>query len=209
MSVDALAAASQQRAVGRILNQCMLEYIGCLRRSTADVDQFRFDQLVQGIVERRPLDRRYRFQQGARELASDGRADLGRLLDRRQPIEARGQRVLQGRRDRKRRQRRGQHVGAARLPDKPGFQHALGQFFHEQRNAVGLRQYLFKHLGRQLLAGRHAIDHRFRFLPVEPVQGDGRDVVTAPGRREFRARGDHHQDRQIAHAFDHPGRQVE
>jgi hypothetical protein len=62
VGMDALTPAAQQRAVGGILHQRMLEDVARHRRVTALIDQFGFHQLVQGIIQCPPRDRRYRFQ---------------------------------------------------------------------------------------------------------------------------------------------------
>ena len=92
------------------------------------------------------------------ELAADHGGDLGHLLDRREAVEAGHQRVVQGRRDRERRQRAGQLVAVAGVGEQAGFEHRLGQLLDEQRHAVGARHDLLEDLGRQRLAAGDALD---------------------------------------------------
>ena len=58
VGMDALAAAAQQRGIGRVLHQRMLEDVARFRRRAARVDQLGRHELAEGVLQRRPLDRR-------------------------------------------------------------------------------------------------------------------------------------------------------
>ena len=80
------------------------------------------------------------------------------------------ERIVQGRWDRKRAQRGGKYIRLILFTQQSGFQDALGEFFHEERDAVGLGHDLVEDVRRQLLSGRHAVNHRHCLVPVEPVE---------------------------------------
>jgi len=76
------------------------------------------------------------------------------------PIQSRHQRVLQGRGNRERSQRRRENKSALLLAQQTGLKHGLGQFLHEQRHAVGLGDDFIQHFRRQRPAAGDAMDHR-------------------------------------------------
>jgi hypothetical protein len=81
------------------------------------------------------------------EFAADRGADLGDLLDRRQPVETRGQRILQCRRNGERRQRPVDAPALRSGDEQAALEHRLGQFLDKERHAVGLGDDLRRHLG--------------------------------------------------------------
>ena len=142
-----------------------------------------------------------RMQQGIGKLAPDRGADLRDLLDRRKPVEARHQQILQRRGDRERRQRAVEAVALALFDQEPGLEHVLGQFLHEQRHAVSFRDDLRQHFGGEFSPAGDLADKRFRFRAIEAAQRNFGDVGQALSLRlEFRAGGDQHQHRQPPHA---------
>ena len=117
---------------------------------------------------------------------------------------------MQGRGDGQRRQRGGEDIGAVFLAQQAGFEHALGQLFHEQRYAVGLGNDLIEHLGRQRLTRHDAIDHRYRLTSLETVEREGGDMRTPdPWRGELRPGCHHIQHGQVLHSVDDPAEQIE
>ena len=145
-----------------------------------------------------------------RELAADHGADLRHLLDRGEAVEARHQRVVQGRRDRERRQRAGQLVAVAGIREQARFQHRLGQLLDEQRHAVGARHDLLDDLGRQRLVARDPCDQIRPLAPAQTAHGQRGDVrLAGPGRLELRPEGDQHQDGQPLDALDHEAQELE
>ena len=113
--VQLLAAGLEQRLIGGVLDQRVLEAVGGLGRRAAAEHQLGCDQLVEGGAQLVLGPVGDRGEQLVGELAADHGADLGHLLDRREAIEPGHQRVVQGRRDRERRQRAGQLVAVARV----------------------------------------------------------------------------------------------
>ena len=203
--VQLLPATAQQAAVGRLLDQCVLEAVGRLRRRAAPEHQLGIDQLLQGLLQIALAQWRHRGQQRIGELAPDRRTDLRHLLDRSEAVEARHQRVVQGRGNRERRQRVLLGVG-----DQPRFQHGLGQLLEEQRHAVGPRDDLVADLGRQCPTADQPLDHGRALAAAQPVELQQRGVcLGAPGRREVRPEGHHHQHADLLDALDHQTEELE
>jgi hypothetical protein len=128
-------------------------------RQAAAEDQLGVHQLIERALQTILVQATHGSQQIVRELTPDCGTDLGHLLDRRKTIQARHQRILEGRGNRQRRQ------GAFELPvitgvsQQTGFQHRLGQLLDEQRHAVGLGHDLRGHLCRQGLGSDNLLDH--------------------------------------------------
>ena len=135
-------------------------------------------------------------------MAADRGAGLGHFLDGRIAVEPRHQRILEGRRDRQRRQWANQCVPVAVVAQQARFENRLGQLLDEQRHAVGAGNDLVHQFCRQRFAG-DAFDHRGALLPVEAIQGHQRHVrAPKPGRRKFRPEGNEAQDRKLGQAID-------
>jgi hypothetical protein len=66
-----------------------------------------------------------------RKLAPERGADLGDLFHGCEPVEAGEQRIMQGRRQRERRQWPGQFIMVARVLEQARLQHGLGQLLDE------------------------------------------------------------------------------
>ena len=115
--VKCASRLAQQRAIGRVLHQGMLEQVGRMRRHTLPEQQTSRNETVQRRSEFRPGFAYHRSQEGMRELPPDRRADLRHLLGRAEPIEPRHQRSVQTCRDRQCRRRdcRNSASGAASL----------------------------------------------------------------------------------------------
>ena len=80
------APALEQRLIGGIPDQCMLELIGRLWSNASHVKQIRVCQDAQRFLEIVFCYRMDRTDQFVGEFASNNRADLGDLLGRAQPI---------------------------------------------------------------------------------------------------------------------------
>ena len=127
---------AQQRAIGRVLHQGMLEQIGRVRRHALPEQQTSRNETVERRLQLRLRLAHHRSQQSMRELSPDRRADLRDLFGRAEPIEPRHQRGVQA-------------CGTARAGDGTAaavrsrvalalrLQHRLGHFLDEQWNAVG------------------------------------------------------------------------
>ena len=196
-AVDLLAARPQQRVVGGLLHQGVLEGVGGVRRIAAPEHEARLGQLVERalqLVLGQPGDR---FEQLVGELAADHRRDLRYVLDRDQPVEARHQRILQGRRDRQPVEPAGQDPAIAPIGQEIRIQHRLGQLLDEQRHALGLGHDLVGERCGQGLVRRH-LRHQRGALPLaERRQRECREPRAAGMRRcRLRSRRDDHEDRQ-------------
>ena len=94
-----LAAALEQALVGRVLDQRVLEAIVGLRRRALDKQEVGVGKPIQRRLQRWLVAFCDVAQQRIGEIASEHRADLRHLARRPEPVEARGKRLLQGRRD--------------------------------------------------------------------------------------------------------------
>ena len=95
--MQGLARAAQQRAVGGVLDQRVLEQIFRRRRHAALKDEAGFDEAAQSLLQFGLGERRGRCQQLMGKVAPDGGADLRHILGRRaKPVEAPQERGVQG-----------------------------------------------------------------------------------------------------------------
>jgi hypothetical protein len=104
------------------------------------------------------------------ELTANRRADLRDFLGRGEPVEARHQRVLQGGRNRQRRQRTAQAVARRRILQQARLHHSLRQFFDEQRDAVRFADDFGEYLDWKCLARSDRTHQRRALLVRQPVQ---------------------------------------
>ncbi len=153
--MQVLALGLEQRAVGGVLDQRVLEAVGGIGRGAAAIDQLGRNQLVQRRLQLRLGPVGDRGEQPVGELAPERGADLGDLFHGCEAVEAGEQRVMQGRWQRERWQRPGQLVVVARVREQARFEHRLGQLLDEQRHAVGLGHDLRRDLVRQRLVPDH------------------------------------------------------
>ena len=144
---------AQQRAIGRVLHQRMLEQIGRVRRRALAEQQTGRNKTVERSFEFRLRLAHYRGQQGMRELPADHGADLRYLLRRAEPVKPRHQRGVQACRHLKGRERncRGGALGSALALR---FKHRFGHLLHEKRNAVGSLDDVLPDVRRQALVAR-------------------------------------------------------
>ena len=145
----------------------------CGERASAE-NQTRAHKLVERVPElalRPASDCR---QQVVRKLPADCRADLRHLFDRRKPVEARQQRVVQAGRYCQRWQRAGENVPVILFLQQAAFQYRFCQLFDEERDAVGAFDDPIRDLRRQDLAFGQALDQRRRV----PRGRDGSMSVT-------------------------------
>jgi hypothetical protein len=128
------------------------------------------------------------------ELAPERGADLSDLLDRREAIEPRHQRVAQRRRDRQGACAPDIFPSIAGIPEVSGFQDRLGQLLDEQRHAVGLAEDLFQQIRGQSLAAGQPRYHGAALRPGELAERERSDVtVMRPARRKLRPVSEHDQ----------------
>ena len=94
-------------------------------------------------------------------------------------------------------------VPIADFGDEPALDHRLGQFFDEQRYAVGTVDNLLGDLLGQGLARRSRADHLGALPRRQPIERQQGDVWAAdPRRRKLRAEGDDREDAVPGHAID-------
>jgi hypothetical protein len=82
-----LAATLEQRLVGGITDQRMLELVGGIRSDTAYVDQFRVGQIAQRALQILFGDRMDRMEQSIGKLAANRCANLDDFFGRSQPVQ--------------------------------------------------------------------------------------------------------------------------
>ena len=184
-----LPLALEQRVVGGILHQRVLEGVGGIRRRAAAIDQPGLGQLARApprAVRRCSAEMRasssYENSRpmhapiwtmsftGARRssrASSESRSEVGMASD--------GQRGLQ-------------RVLIARLAQQSRLEHRLGQLLDKQRHPVGVRHDLLEHLRRQRPALRHLGDQLGPLAPPQAAQAQRGDMrLFAPGQPCTRA----------------------
>ena len=163
---------AQQRAVGRILHEGVLEQIGCVRRHTLPKQQTCRHETVERRLEFRLRLASHRSQQSMRELSPNGRSDLRYLLGGAEPIKPRHQRGVQACGDGK---SRGGNGGGG-LPrvafDFPASNTAL--VISSTNNGMPSVRSMMScvMLFRQRLVARDAVDHGSDFALPKPVEGE-------------------------------------
>ena len=96
--MDRLPARAEQGVVRGVADQRVPEGVAHVRESPP-MQQPGVDEAIELALERHRLHRSDRAEHVERELAPDDRAELGHLLRRPQPIQTRGERLLECRRD--------------------------------------------------------------------------------------------------------------
>ena len=200
--MQGLARAAQQRAVGGVLNQRVLEQIFRRRRHAALKDEAGRDEAPQCVLQ---------FGFGklgggghkiVRKVATDRGASLcDELCRRAEPIEAPEQGGMQRRRHGDRGRRRAGHGQSAAIGT--GFDNGLGQLLDEQRHAIAALDDLGDEFGSDGGIAGKLLDQGRTVPLAEPVQRHCRDMrLVGPGGLEFRAKGNEQQYRQPADAID-------
>jgi hypothetical protein len=140
----------------------------------------------------------------AAEAAADDRTRLGDGLGVTEPIEPRGQGIAQGVGYAERGQRAGEFKAICMLHQRTGLHQVLGEFFDEQRNAVGALEDLLHQLVGQRLAARRLLGdlHRPALLQTAQQQACHMRQI-GPSDAILRARRNHQQQCQIGHPRDH------
>ena len=92
--VQFFAAALEQRLVGRVPDQCVLEQVGRLRSDAAHIEQFRVGQIAQRTLQILFGDRMDRMEQSTGQLAANHRANLDDSFGRSQAVQPCHQRVV-------------------------------------------------------------------------------------------------------------------
>ena len=135
------------------------------------------------------------MQQLIGKLAPQRGRELRQALHRRQAVQPRHQRVVQGGRNRQGRQGTGQAVAVLALLEQAGLQHHLGQFLDKQGHAIGLGHDLLDHLRWQGFTVGHLADHLRGLAPRQPGHRHLGEVrAPRPWRTEVRTKGAQRQD---------------
>ena len=142
-AVQRLPAVFQQAFVGRVLDQRVLEAIDRRRRRTLDIEQVGLGEFFERGAQRRLGQAGDGLQQRVGKLAPQHGADLRDFARLAEPVEAGGERLLQGRRDRLR----------------AALQHQPRHLLDEQRHAAGAVGKALDHLLRQRVALGDRRDH--------------------------------------------------
>ena len=177
--VQILAPTLEQRLVGRIADQGVLELVGSLRRDPTHIEELRIRQAAQRALEIRLANRGDRVEQCVGKIAANHGADLRNLLGRPQPVQPRHQRIVQGRRDL-----------APCEPRTAALEHRARQLLDEERHSSSAIDHRRDGLGRQGLARCHLFHHRADVARAQSVERDLRVMFPQrPLSAELRARG--------------------
>ena len=193
-AVVLLARAPQQRFVGHLLHQHMLEKIAGLRTDAAPVDQPGLDQLRQAFRQPWRVVWPHRLDQLVAEFTAYGRAQLRHFAPRGLPVQPRHQRIAQGGGNGQRRQRPLEFVAVGQLGQGTGLQQQLGDLLDKQRYTVGLHHQQAHYLGRKPFAPGEPRNHGFHVGWREAVDDELEPVgAVFPRRLELRAERHHGQ----------------
>ena len=204
------ALALQQRVVGRVLHQRVLERVHRLRDRAVTESEPRCGQARERVCQRRLAHHVERRDQLVAELAPDDRADLRDLLDRCHAFQPRRQRVAQRLRDR--------HAGGGARVDVaiafdlqvPRLDDHLREFLHEERHAIGPGDDLRGELRRQRFAAGELRQKRAALLRCQLGEAQRRHaLVLGPARLKLGAVGEHDQQRDAAELGDEQTERIE
>ena len=162
LAVDLLPGGAQQRLVGRVLDQRVLEGIGRRRRGIGGIDQIELQQPAQHQLERGAAAARDLLQQLKAKLATNHRGQLGHRLVGAQPVDAGHQRVVHGVGDQPGRQRAVQLVAVVQLAQHAGLEDGARDRLDKQRHPTGALDQLAQHALGQRLGADHTFDQRPR-----------------------------------------------
>ena len=146
--VQLLPTPPEQALISCVTHQRVLEDVGGCRRNAAAKDKLRGDKAIERCEKLGLRQRNDGRKQFVVELPADAGADLRNLLHWGEAVEARHQRVVQGRRNRQRREWPVEDVAVASILEQSGFEHGFGQLLGEERYALRPRQNLLKHFRR-------------------------------------------------------------
>jgi hypothetical protein len=181
----------------------VLELVDRLRRRAAPIDQLGLDQLLEGVLEGRLVESRDRRQQVVAEHPAERRCEMRDVLDVREAIQARHERVVERFGNGQRRQRSGQAEAVAVQLERAGTEQRLGQFLGVQGHAIGPGDDVLEHFRRQFAAARDLF-HQGGRLAVAQVRQRERRHVRKPGPRRGEAGpiGDHSHHQHALDAMD-------
>jgi hypothetical protein len=210
--VQLATLTAEQRLIGDVANQRMLEGVGRLRIVAFQADEVGIDELRERGFERRMIRLADGREQPARKAAAHCSSQQNNLLRLPESVEARHQRVVQ----------RGWYmVRVERGRAGPlavhlaGFERRSRQFLDEERDAVRARDDTVEQLRRQLPIA-HGRDRQIpRLLFVQAAQHNASHAFAELEiRASARAAGDQQQDRRAGDSRentidDFPGRGID
>ena len=177
---------AQQRAVGRVLHQGVLEQIGRMRRHALPEQQTSRNETVKRRIEFRFWLTHHRSQQRMRELPPDSCPYLRHLLGWTEPVEPRHQRSMQACRNRQGWGRNRAQRSARAAPSLSASSTAFvisstNSGMPSVRSMMSCRMFA----GSSLLPTTR-VDHGPDVALSQPVDGEGRHVRPSdPGRLEL------------------------
>ena len=188
------ALLAEQRLVGHIVRQRVLEHVFQLWRAGLLVDQLYRSELPQGLP-RVALQRRHTLDEPGGELPSNDRGDLERCLGAlRQPVDAGHDDALDGVGDVRVGEGAGQAVALVHALERAVLHQGLRQFLDVERIALGLPGDELAHLQRNIRL-EHTLYHGRRLRLRQGAQSDPRDVrLLAEALCIARPVGEHHHD---------------
>ena len=193
-----LAATLEQAVVGGILDQRVLEAVVRLRSIALDEQNVGLGEPLQRRLQRALIEAGHGLEQSVREAAAQNCANLRGLTRSAEPIEPRGERLLQCRRDRLR---------AALLA---ALQQEARNLLNEQRNAAGALADTFDDVPWQSVMGRKSSNHLRDLHAIERRQGDHAMVRPhAPRRAELWPRRRDDEQRRLRPALGQTAHEIE
>ena len=176
----------------------MLEAVVRLRSIALDEQNVGLGEPLQRRLQRALVEAGHGLEQRIRESAAQHCADLRGLTRGAEPIEPRGERLLQGRRDRLR---------AALFA---ALQQEARNLLDEERDAAGALAHPFDDVPWQRMTGREFTNHLRDLHAIERRQRDHAMVRPhAPGRAELRPRRRDDQQRRLRPALGQRAHEIE
>jgi hypothetical protein len=119
--VTLLSGSLEQRLIGRVLYESVLEDVLCLWWAPSLIEELGFHELAQPVLQAGLVHRRKRLEHFVLEFASEHGAELGHLAQFRQAVKPGDEGFLQGGWNRDGRQRTREIIAITLLPQQPGF----------------------------------------------------------------------------------------
>ena len=194
LAVDRHPLALQQRVVGGVLHEGMLERIHRLRDLASTRSQLGGNEAREDVDKCCLAHHLDLGEQFVTELASDDCTDLRDSLDRRDAVQARHQRVAQRLRDRNAEERAGIDVAIPLIDQVAGLDDRLGQLLHEERDTVRLGDDLLDKVIRKRFPGGQVRYELLALCRRQPCEVESRYVrISEPRRFKFRSVSEHRQ----------------
>ena len=200
---------AEQRAIGRVLDQRVLEQIGGQRRISAAGQQPRLNETVKRRRQRRLVEASHPRQERMGKLAPDRRSDLRHVLGRSQPVEPRHQRSMEAGGNEKRR-RGGRRGLGSRRALVLRLQHCPRHLLDEQRYSIGALDNMAADLFRQRPAADDLLDEEARLAGPQPIDRErGHERPPDPRRDELLPERHEQQNPEAIDPFDEPAQRFQ